>query len=650
MQEKIPLSYRTIQRIKAEEYERFFSGIPDYDIYMNHLGEVRWMKQQEAYRQHEFFFYTFSSWESLKKRFRLKRKINLVNLPKAERELRLHFRYYLEEEFLGKIHPETARMIPSEWTYSFNPDDLKNIPLTLDYGSEFIWRRIALAVAILAIFSLIGFFWVIHFSNPEGGKLLAKSSPGGARVYIDESRFLGYTNRVLVNIPEGPHRITFSKDGYLAEPQFYDVEIGRDSLVTIDIKFVPIRSELYGYLQVVANQQDSKIFINDKYYGTVSENPFLMLEQGRYQVIIQKTGYVATPAERQVTITAGDTSTLTVQQFSVGTKGPALLSGSTENIGSIEVISDVKNASIYLNGRNLGEKTDHVFTQLPLGNYAVRIEKKGYASEPQLIELSLTKVSPAGNTSFRLVSQMEKVSITTTPPQGKIYIDGNYQAEGQYEGTLDIGEHKISFGDIEGFITPKPQTISVKAGLPLKVNAGYFPVLRIAAGISDRGIVDNRNCEIFSGYTYKDRAFTSSTEGGPSIEYYDKLKEYFWKLGFAFPYRNPKGNDAVKITFELPRNLNYDQTFTLNMYAASSREKYPLSISATVDIAIKFNNTILSYYYTPTFIEDLNVVKAENWDITPYVRGGVNTLEISTTDRNNTYFYLKKVEIYNSTP
>jgi hypothetical protein len=83
------------------------------------------------------------------------------------------------------------------------------------------------------------------------------------------------------------------------------------------------------------------------------------------------------------------------------------------------------------------------------------------------------------------------------------------------------------------------------------------------------------------------------------------------------------------------------------LYAASSREKYPLSLSSNVSIEIKFNNNILSYNYIPKFIEDIGGVELKEWDITPYIKGGTNNLEISTTDKNNTYYYLKKVEIYN---
>jgi hypothetical protein len=171
--------------------------------------------------------------------------------------------------------------------------------------------------------------------------------------------------------------------------------------------------------------------------------------------------------------------------------------------------------------------------------------------------------------------------------------------------------------------------------------------MKITAGIDDQGKTYFEKCEVYTGHTFKDRAFTASSEGGPSIEFNEKLNNYFWKLGYAFAYRNPKGNDAVKISFTLPRNLDYDQKFTLKLEAASSREKYPLSVSSNVEILIKFNNTILSYYYTPKFVEDLGTMEATEWDISSAVKGGLNSLEISTTDKNNTFYYLKSIAIQN---
>ena len=55
MKKKFPFSYRTIQQIKAEEYQRFFSRLEGYLPYLNHLGEIVYMKESEALGQHEFF-------------------------------------------------------------------------------------------------------------------------------------------------------------------------------------------------------------------------------------------------------------------------------------------------------------------------------------------------------------------------------------------------------------------------------------------------------------------------------------------------------------------------------------------------------------------------------------------------------------------
>lgn len=647
MKEKIPLSYRDIQRIKAEEFERFFASRPEYLLYMNHLGEIRWMKQPEALKQHEFFLYSFSTWDSLKKRFRLKRKINLNKLPTAEKEIRLHFRQFLEEKFLGGIHPDTAENLPEQWTYELNRDELKNIPLTLDFSSEAIWKRVTILVAAIALVALFGFFWIWQMDGSHEGKLLAHSNIPSARIYTDGSKFLGYTNKILKNIPEGPHRISVVKEGYSTVPQHMDVEITSDSLVTLNFNLMPLRSEVTGYLKVFGDQPDTKIFVNDRYFGLLSENPVISLANGQHKVSFNKEGFVASPAEKQVDILPGDTSIVNVQMIPVTPKDRSIISGPAGKIGSIAVTSDIKGARIYLNGKYSGDKTDYIFTQLPLGTYSLSIEKEGFETKPGLIEVTLTRMNPSGNASFRLVSREQLVRISANPPKSRIFINGELAGEGNFEGKLTIGDHTVSFGDLPGYKTPASKNITVKAGIPVSISVSYFPLLKISAGISDKGTVSSEKCDVYTGYTLREQAFTSSAEGGPSIEYVDKMQDYFWKLGFAFPYRNPKGNDAVKVTFELPRNMEYEQTFTLEIAAAASREKYPLSLSANTEISIKLNNTILSYYYQPKFIEELNSLPVERWDITPHIRGGLNALEISTTDKNNTYFYLKKIVIYN---
>jgi len=48
------------------------------------------------------------------------------------------------------------------------------------------------------------------------------------------------------------------------------------------------------------------------------------------------------------------------------------------DIGSLDISSNIKNAKIFLNGRDSGMKTDHIFTKMSLGKYVVEIKKEGY--------------------------------------------------------------------------------------------------------------------------------------------------------------------------------------------------------------------------------------------------------------------------------
>ena len=643
---KFPLGYRTVQRIKAEEFERFFSQQPDYALYMNHLGEIQWMTEEEAYRQHEFFRHSSSAWEKLKRKLRLSRKLDYSKLSTAERELRLFFRKSLEEKYLGKIQLQTARELPADWSYAVNPEELDNITLLNDFGHEALWKLGFAVISIVALVAVFAFIWSLSSRKEQTGRLLVKSVVQGGRVYLDDSKSIGYTNTEIGNIPSGLHRISAIKDGYLASPLYQEVEIKTDSLVILNFTFNTLRSEMLGYLKVLAPQKDSKVFINNIFYSRLNEGNIFDLEEGQYRITVQKEGFLTIPVESIVHIVMGDTTSLSVQQDPVPTRERGS-STSREQIGTIEVTSNVKKARIFINGRDSGELTDHVFTQLPLGNYMIQVKKEGYLPEPEAREIGLTRLDPGGNAAFNLVRKLERISIRTNPVNGRIYINGEFKAEGKFEEELPIGEYALSFGDIEGYKKPRSKNFTVKAGSPLELAAEYFPELKISAGIDNQGKIYNQKCDVNTGHTFKDQAFTASNEGGPSIEFTDKLNDYFWKLGYAYAYRNPKGNDAVKISFMLPRNLDYDQKFILKIEAASSREKYPLSVSSNVEIQVKFNNTILSYYYTPKFIEDLGAMETAEWDITSAVKGGLNTLEISTTDKNNTFYYLKSIEIEN---
>lgn len=647
MKKKIPLSYSVIQRIKAEEYARFYSQLPEYDVYMNHLGEIQWMTEDEATKQHEFFLYNESLLKRWQRRLRLNRKINIDKLSQAEREIRLYLRQYLEKKHKGEIQPETGRMIPQEWQYEISDEDLEHISISTEVGGEGIWRAVLIAFSVFAALAIISYIWSSKYMQNGNGSLLVKSGEINGRVFLNNSEFLGYTNTILTHVPIGKQRITLKKVGYETIPMYHDVQIKPDSLIEVEFEWKKSRSAGKGYVRINAEYNDSKVFINKRFKGILTENQVLVLEAGEYAVSVVKDGYLTVPAEKMINIVPGDTVFYSVEQILVSSGTRNGRSVRPDNIGSIAISSNIRGAKIFLNGKDMEHETDYIFTQLPLGRYQVRLRKEGYDIQPDKLIINLTRANPAGNVDFQITRTFEKVTIKTKPSNGTIYIDNDFKGEGSFEGVLKVGSHSISFGDISGFKRPRVKIINLKAGSPVNLDVNYFPKLNIFAGINNSGTMVYDNCQVHTGYTFKNQAFTAGTDGGPEIQFNDRIQDYAWKMGYAFPYRNPKGNDAIKITFELPRNLDFDQTFTLRLIAASSQEKYPLSISTKVDISIKFNNNILSYYYEPKFLEDLGSLNKIEWDITANVRPGVNTLEIATTDKNNAFYYLKRIEIFN---
>lgn len=643
--------YKTLQQIKSQEFERFFaqSGQP-YAPYLNHLGEIRWMLPEEAAEQHEYFHFPETPLQKLKKRLQTRRYPDWNTLSPLERELRLQFRAYLEKTYLGEIRPETARMLPSHWIHELSQEEIEAIPITLEIYHSVSWNKPLLLGVFAGIILTAALLYYFFSAREVGtGSIIVESNLPGASVFLDNDK-RGYADfmRIIPGVPAGVHRVSLKKSGYIAKPEFYEVEVAADSSVTVFFHFQPLSSLNQGYLKILADYEDSRIFINEEPHGALSEKPLLSLRQGDYTVTVEKAGFEAIPARKYVSISPGDTAVISFQQVPLSTRKtfrPETRAGAQS--GALEITANISGGRIFLNGEDTGKETDYVFSGIALGRYTIRVEREGYQTIPPEHVLTLTSNQPRAEIAFELVKRYEKVSIRTNPAKGDILIDGKLRGNGSFEGVLETGEHELTFGNVPGYKTPQKKTITVQPNFPLNLQVDYFPQVRVVAEIGDDGNMRSDKCEVKSGYTISNRGFTASDEAGPEIVYLEALKNYFWKFGFAFPFRNPKGNDALKVSFNLPRESLYSQKFIFKFYVAASHDRYPLSLSSKVDIKINLNGNILSYYFKPKFFDEVNGMEEVEWDISSYVKPGPNSLEISVTDDNNTFILVKRIVISN---
>ncbi|MBS7281355.1 MAG: PEGA domain-containing protein, partial [Candidatus Freyarchaeota archaeon] len=66
--------------------------------------------------------------------------------------------------------------------------------------------------------------------------------------------------------------------------------------------------------------------------------------------------------------------------------------------------------------------------------------------------------------------------VTTEPVKGSIYLNGTYVGLAPLEIELKAGTYNVSFGDVEGFIKPEPQTVKVHAGKVTNVTGTYIKI------------------------------------------------------------------------------------------------------------------------------------------------------------------------------
>ena len=73
------------------------------------------------------------------------------------------------------------------------------------------------------------------------------------------------------------------------------------------------------------------------------------------------------------------------------------------------------------------------------------------------------------------------LNVDTTPVKGEVYIDGVAQGIAPVNIAVPVGNHTVGFGDVNGYVTPTPQTITVAAGQTVPVLGTYLRIKHLLA-------------------------------------------------------------------------------------------------------------------------------------------------------------------------
>ena len=189
---------------------------------------------------------------------------------------------------------------------------------------------------------------------PDWADVSLDSEPGGAEILVDGE--VVATTPASVQVMAGSHEIQLSLAGHNSWTTQLDVIANQP--VTLDTVTL---TRADGLVQLRSNPVGARVSVEGRYRGQTPLD--LALPPGKsYSLRLGKTGYQT--VTRTVNVTSGQGQRLEVNL-------PAFL-------GDVRVLSDPGNATVYLDGRELG-KTGQAFA-LPALPQRLEVRKPGYAT------------------------------------------------------------------------------------------------------------------------------------------------------------------------------------------------------------------------------------------------------------------------------
>ncbi|MCK5076581.1 MAG: PEGA domain-containing protein, partial [Calditrichia bacterium] len=465
-----------------------------------------------------------------------------------------------------------------------------------------------------------------------------------ADVYLD-SLYVGKSNQVIKDIPYGEHLLKIEKPGFAAHPPRQKIIITKDSAAKIDVTLVRNSEVQYGFLKIEANVNEAQLYIDEEYLGNLKDYPIINLSSGRHKVEVKKDFYKADPQFNWVNISAHDTTSLPVELKLPEQKTYQIKAARTRTY--LEVFSNVTGAIIILNDQPTTNTTDYVFTDLESKKYKVQLYKKGFEFSPEYVNLDLRKGSSSQRVRFEGELVINEANISIIPATAQIVIDGKARGQGVFSGNLSLGKHTLNIIAPEGYANYVQEEIEIVSGIPYEKEISLVPYFTYGLYIDDRGNLKHENCRSLNGYFELNRGFSYSGTLGPELVYEESLNNYIWKMGYAYPYRTPMGNDGIRMKFDFNYNLNLLSNVKLIIYAGVSEERYPKTFSSNSSWRVTLNN------YKLHEIQQINdkgqpgqLVKFV-WDVTNKLKYAENTVEISTTDDNEVFFFIKNIIVTN---
>ncbi|WP_274924358.1 PEGA domain-containing protein [Methanogenium marinum] len=263
----------------------------------------------------------------------------------------------------------------------------------------------------------------VDFSlEQQTGILQVNSTPADATIYLNGISS-GFTNTTLNDLATGTYNVTVVLEGY-------ETAIN-DSVTVTNAVTTPVFFDLVhqtGGLKVNSTPADASIWLDGENTGKFTNTTLTNIPTGTHDITVEKSGYL-TPANKSVMVEKGETAEIS---FVFGHES-----------GSIQVTSTPADATIWLDGENTGEFTNTTLGNVPIGIHTITVEKTGFLT-PVTRSITVEK-DEVTDVSFTLTQQAGSISVTSSPEEAWIWLDGGNTTvlTNTTLPTIPVGSHDI---------------------------------------------------------------------------------------------------------------------------------------------------------------------------------------------------------------
>ncbi|HEM49519.1 MAG TPA: PEGA domain-containing protein, partial [Caldithrix sp.] len=476
--------------------EEICSQYPEMVECENHLGEVRWLTPLELNEEFEFYPIELSFFQKIVNKFSRTSPIDIpdtdewkeyIRKLRADMEDNVQKRINRFKEMQAKAqknrHSDIEAKIYEEEVDKFYKTK-KGYKKYKNHLGEFRWMtkeeaenqdefyeedpsllqtwlvRLSIAAGFLITFSLIWTFFIAGKSEPKGYLLIKGGSDKGS-LYVDKNLAAGFKLNTPYPITVGEHSISFIRNGYVTVPSQQQIFVEQDDTISVHFDFLEQITATMGFIKVRSGSVDSRIYIDNDFSGNISGRDIIAVKPGQHSIRLDADGYIAHPIEQQVEIGVQDTIELVFSMHPKKSNRAEEYDHADAKLGLIEVRSNVKNADIYINGEKTDFRTDYVLQKMEYGQYAIAVKKQGYQTYPEEKVVKVNRENTWSIVNFTLSSTTTMVTLRTYPVKGEIFINGKPVGTGEFSGSLPLGEHEISFGDVPFYDKPATQNITI---------------------------------------------------------------------------------------------------------------------------------------------------------------------------------------------